>query len=286
MPPIQKTYTAPDGTDLPMGIWRPDKPRAALLYLHGIQSHSGWYEASSRRLASSGVAVYQIERRGSGTDGAHERGHVDRAETWLQDVAAAAELVRRETGLSRLHLMGVSWGGKLALVCAAHRPDLYRSLILAAPGIFSRADVGLATKIRVAQSLLFGRGLRRFSIPLADPHLFTENPERVRYIAEDPLSLREVTARFMFESRRLDRMVARAARTFRLPTFLALAERDRITDNRATRNLVEAMPASRRQIVEYPGAHHTLEFEPDPEPYFADLAAWIEQTESAARDGA
>jgi hypothetical protein len=27
--------------------------------------------------------------------------------------------------------------------------------------------------------------------------------------------------------------------------------------------------------VEYPGAAHTLEFEPDPLPYFADLTNWI-----------
>ncbi|MGB2974575.1 MAG: alpha/beta hydrolase, partial [Phycisphaerae bacterium] len=77
MRPEETTYRSSDGTPLPMCVWRPEKPRAALVYLHGIQSHSGWYEASSRRLASAGVAVYQIERRGSGTDSAHERGHVD-----------------------------------------------------------------------------------------------------------------------------------------------------------------------------------------------------------------
>jgi alpha-beta hydrolase superfamily lysophospholipase len=243
-------------------------------------------------MAEAGVAVYQVERRGSGTDRAHERGHVDRAETWLADVAAAAELARKETGAPSVHLMGVSWGGKLALASAADRPDLYRSLILAAPGIIPRVDLALTAKIRIGQSLLVGNSLRRFPIPLSDPHLFTANPERLRYIAEDPLSLRDVTARFLFESRRLDALARRAARAVRLPTLVLLAEKDRIINNAATRTLIAghgtdscrargAMPAARRRVIVYPDASHTLEFEPDPEKYFRDLVAWIGEIEAA-----
>ena len=290
MQPAERTYTTSDGTNLPLRVWSPSKKGpgtflarpAAMVYLHGIQSHSGWYGGSSRRLAEAGVAVYQVERRGSGCDADHERGHVDKAETWMEDVARAAELARDETGAPRVHLMGVSWGGKLALACAAHRPDLYRSLILSAPGIIPVVDVALATKVRVAKCLMTGQQRRRFPIPLGDPHLFTENPERVRYIAEDALSLRELTARFMYESRRLDAMVRAAAATVGAPTLLALAERDRVIHNEATRSLVYSMTA-RKRVITYPGAHHTLEFEVDPQPYFKDIVAWIEQVEREAR---
>ena len=265
-----------------MRIWRPEKPRAALVYLHGIQSHSGWYEASSRRLAEAGVAVYQIERRGSGTDSAHERGHVDRAETWLADVEAAAERASEETGVASVHLLGVSWGGKLAVASsAAARPGLCRSVMLASPGLCPRVDLGTWAKVRVAKCLALGRERERFPIPLADPHLFTDNPDRVRYIAEDALALREVTARFLYESRRLDRMVRRAAGRVDVPVLLALAERDRITDNPATRALVAGLGAPLCRVLEYAGASHTLEFEPNPEPYFRDLVAWIDGVEAA-----
>jgi alpha-beta hydrolase superfamily lysophospholipase len=291
MEPVDRTYKAPDGSDLPVRVWLPEKgpgpfsgrPRAAVVYLHGIQSHAGWYGASSRFLAESGVAVYQVERRGSGMDRSHERGHVERAEVWLEDAAAAAELARGETGAAAVHLMGVSWGGKVALASAAHRPDLYRSLILSAPGIFPIVDVVLATKLRVAKCLLAGRPLERFRIPLDDPKLFTANVERQRFIAEDPLALREVTARFLFESRRLDGLARHAAQAVRLPVLLALAGTDRIIDSAATRALVERMPAARRRVLTYPGTHHTLEFEVDPAAYFRDLAAWIDEVEAEAR---
>jgi acylglycerol lipase len=280
MQPQDRLYKTADGTELPMRVWQPERPRATVVYLHGIQSHSGWYEASSRHLATAGVAVYQLDRRGSGLDRGHERGHVDRAEVWLADVAAAAELARGETGVSTVHLLGVSWGGKLALACAVARPDLYKSLMLAAPGILSRIDISLTEKLRIAWCLATGQGRRRFPIPLADPAIFTANPERMGFVTADPLSLRDATARFLYESRRLDGMARRAAQRVRLPVFLALAETDRIIDNAPTMALVEAMPDPHRKIVTYPGAHHTLEFEADPSVYFADLVNWIDEVEN------
>jgi lysophospholipase len=204
---------------------------------------------------------------------------------WLDDVAAAAGQAREETGARRVHLLGVSWGGKLALACGRHRPDLYRSLMLVAPGIVPQVDLALAKKAQIARSLAAGRPLERFEIPLADPHLFTANPERIRYIAEDPRSLRQVTARFLFESRRLDAMARRAARSVRLATLLVLAEEDRIIDNEATRALAARMPADRLKIVVQRGGHHTLEFDPSPAEYFRVLVRWVRQVERSGAVG-
>ena len=54
-----------------------------------------------------------------------------------------------------------------------------------------------------------------------------------------------------------------------------LAEHDRIIDNHKTREFVRRLDWPQRDIVEYRGAHHTLEFEPDPELLMADLANWL-----------
>ena len=47
-------------------LWMPKDVRGAVLYHHGIQSHSGWYEHSARFLCRHGLAVLQVDRRGSG----------------------------------------------------------------------------------------------------------------------------------------------------------------------------------------------------------------------------
>ncbi len=58
-----------------------------------------------------------------------------------------------------------------------------------------------------------------------------------------------------------------------------LAGRDGIIDNRPTLNLIERF-AGPKEIVEYPEAHHTLEFEPDPERHVTDLLNWLRGSHS------
>ncbi|HWG41854.1 MAG TPA: alpha/beta hydrolase, partial [Gemmataceae bacterium] len=55
------------------------------------------------------------------------------------------------------------------------------------------------------------------------------------------------------------------------------AEHDRITDNTRTRAFVERFPAADKEVHEYAGAHHTLEFESDPEPFLGDLLRWLDR---------
>ncbi len=61
-----------------------------------------------------------------------------------------------------------------------------------------------------------------------------------------------------------------------------LAGRDQIIDNNAMRDYFQKLSATQKELIEYPRAAHTLEFEPDPTPFFNDLANWILRT--AAND--
>ena len=59
------------------------------------------------------------------------------------------------------------------------------------------------------------------------------------------------------------------------PVLLLLAEHDRIIDNARSRRFVERFVNSDRVVIEYPGAHHMLEFEPDPDRFLGDLENWL-----------
>jgi alpha-beta hydrolase superfamily lysophospholipase len=113
------------------------------------------------------------------------------------------------------------------------------------------------------------------TIPLSDPELFTANPERQRYIATDPLSLRRASARFLLATRSLDSLLRHQAPALRLPVLLFLAGLDRIVDNGVLRGFFAALPDEGKRLVHYPEAHHTLEFEPDPGPFFKELVRWV-----------
>ena len=248
--------------------------RGTLIGLHGIQSHGGWYSESCDRLAQQGFLVEFLDRRGCGTC-REARGDTPSFRRLLDDIAEFAT----ERPQPRF-VMGISWGGKLAVGLTRRHPGLVDGLILVAPGLCPRVRPGLGERLRIIASR-FLRPQRLFPIPLNEPELFTANPARQQFIHDDALSLREATARLMFESGRMDVYLRFAARHVTVPVLLLLAEHDRIIDNAATRRYLERFATADRTVTEYAGAHHTLEFEQGGPPFVNDVLTWLERHEKA-----
>ncbi len=272
--PSVEILTLSDGYEATVRWWRPEPTKGAVLYLHGIQSHGGWYEQSGGVLAEHGFAVLMPDRRGSGLNTA-SRGHAESARQCVSDAVDTLDALLNETGCADAHLVGVSWGGKLAVALAAAAREKVRSLTLVAPGIYPKLDLSTADKFRVAMAMINDRS-RMFEIPLNTASFFTSNPERIKYVEADDLKLLRLTASFLLASRRLDRRARRFdSSTWRGPIHLLLSGRDQIIDNDKTRAWLRGLPIVDRRMTEYPEAEHTIEFEPDPSGFFRDLAAWI-----------
>ena len=147
-------------------------------------------------------------------------------------------------------------------------------MLLIAPGLFPQVDVGLAARLRIGLSLLT-QPQRELPIPLDDPALFTDNPAGQAFIANDPLKLTRATARFFFESSRLDHALVRAGKGALLAeTTLILAGHERIVRNAPTLKWLTRLAARRPRVYELAGAAHTLEFETDVERFGRLLSAW------------
>jgi alpha-beta hydrolase superfamily lysophospholipase len=244
--------------------------RGRVVCLHGIQSHGGWYTASCAYLAGQGWDVDFLDRRGSGLN-AEARGDTPGHRRLLLDIA---EFLSASPGPPPM-LLAISWGGKLAVALERFRPGLVRGLVLLAPGLCPIVGPSRAERLRIAWARLVTPG-RLFPIPLDDPELFTATPRWQAFLRDDPLSLRRATARLLVASVFLDRAARRAAAAVRVPALLLLAGRDRIIDNTRTRDyFTRRLGSTDKQVIEYPEAHHTLEFEPNPAPIFADVARWL-----------
>ena len=242
-----------------------------VLYAHGIQSHPGWFVASAAAIAQNGHRVFQVTRRGSGAN-THSRGHAPSAKCLLADIRTSVDFVLERTGAKRIHLVGVSWSGKLlaAYLAGQSQQDHFASLTLIVPGIASLVDVSLVTKCGIALSLVVCPR-KEFDIPLNDVDLFTNNEAMLDYLRADPFRLNKATARFLYSSHCLDGLLRRAASgCIRVPTTLMLARQDRIIDNVATRRIVERLTASTPVVKEFDSVH-TLEFTADPEQFLNAL---------------
>jgi alpha-beta hydrolase superfamily lysophospholipase len=243
--------------------------------VHGIQSHGGWYEYSCTRLSQAGFAVSFLDRRGSGLN-QHARGDTPDFRRLLDDIA---EFLSPPPAVplspSFTLLIGISWGGKLAVALPRYRPGLVNGVALICPGFFPL--ISSRQKRLAFFATLIGevRPTQLFPIPLNDPELFTDTPRWLEFLRNDPLALHQATGRLLGASLRLDRYVQYVPRHFHLPVLLMLAEKDRIIDNTPTRRFVERFGSADKEIIEYTGAHHTLEFEPDPDRFVNDLIRWL-----------
>lgn len=266
---------AGDGTALCYREWAPKDPKGTVVCVHGIRSHSAWYHDSCAHLARRGFRVLFPDRRGSGLNqGLASEGGV-RVGLWVADVEHFVALAARDFPGKPVHILGVSWGGRLAAVVSSAGRVPVRSAVFSTPGIVPLRDCGFATKIGIAAALLTGSG-RTFAIPLDDPALFTDDPDEQNYIEGDQFGVRRVSARFLFESRRLERAAKRSFGALRVPALLMLAGRDEIVDNAAVKKLFGQGSGADRVLKMYPSARHTLEFDPCREEYFNDLAAWFD----------
>lgn len=269
---IKETVTT-DGVMLRYREWEPKTPKGVLIGVHGIRSHGAWYNDSCACLCRKGYRVLFPDRRGSGLN----RGEVRPVpyRRWIEDLEHFVGLGAKGLPGRPVHLLGISWGGRLAAAVAASGRVRLGSVIFSAPGFASLRDYGFWMKLAVAEALLFKKK-KEFAIPLSDPALFTDDPDEQNYIEEDAFGLRRATAGFLMESRRLERYAKTAFVGIRIPLLLLLAGRDRIVDNAAVKNLFLACASGNKVMKVYEQARHTLEFDPCREEYWDDLVKWLD----------
>ncbi len=271
---LLQTFRASDGYRFYYRHYPADGPaKARLVFVHGIRSHGGWYERSCAAFAAQGYEVFFLDRRGAGLNTA-QRGDSPGFRRLLDDVAEFVQNLRREHAALPIVLAGISWGGKLAVGLPYRKRGLVDAIMLLCPGLVPIVAPPFARRMRIAIARVF-RPDKRFAIPLNEPELFTASPEWRAFIDREPHGLRLATARFLFSSFSFDIYLRRAAKHVRVPTLLVLGEHDLIINNAQTR-LYCSRFGTTTSILDYPGAHHTLEFEPVVHPWIGDLCRWID----------
>ncbi|MEI6541677.1 MAG: alpha/beta fold hydrolase [Planctomycetota bacterium] len=278
-----RSFRASDGYKIHFRHWKSQTPRGIVIALHGIQSHSGWYDASSRAMAEAGFEIYFADRRGSGLNG-YQRGHAAHGMRLINDARALAVVARDETRQSGgagdplpLIIMGISWGGKIATATAAAFPHEINALALLSPGLYPRIGPNRWQRFQLKFARRFEITKQDIPIPLRAPELFTDAVDGQQFIANDPLALHTVTSGLLNAGQDLDQLIGERAADVCCPVLLMLAERDRIIDNAKTRVLVTRFGSSHLTYNCYQNACHTLEFESNRVTFFSDLTKWLTQ---------
>ena len=239
----QRDSTLPSGHYFPA---RSSPPKATLIALHGIQTHSAWFSLMAREFNARDIAVIAPNRRGSGSmpERATMAADIEHRRQWLDDLDPVVSAAR---GLGApVFLVGTSWGAKLALGYAGEYPDRIDGVALLVPALKTRQET-LGRKIGVLVGAFFSIFNPKLDteLPLRDQLYLPERAEATPVDAEllagmrdDPGLLRRVTFRFLWQQNKLQHEALKKWRNpevRRLPLQAVFAARDQVVDEKRAR---------------------------------------------------
>lgn len=263
-------------------IENPVKPDAALLFIHGMQSHAEWVQVSGfgDALADQGIDVFAVDRRGSGKS--ESESGLESPEQVMSDLDQAveemeAELFRRygaNHGV-KLHIMANCFGARLIVPYLAEMSEeeikKFDSLTLIAP----------STHMSKQASYGFWEGVKMLRTPddtLHDTPLqdewFVGEGEGLDYIKSDELALRQVNTRFLKTARTLTKIMNKKITKLPIPLMIMVGSDDVMVENEKVKKRVFLRYHDVRKWVELESPH-SLEFGSSKDIFIEESADWI-----------
>jgi alpha-beta hydrolase superfamily lysophospholipase len=244
-----------DGQVLKLGAYPGSGAQLAVLVLHGLYSHMGWYRPLAEALVERGAAVYLLDRRGAGLSGGLA-GHID---SWRQIVDDLQRVVARIRSLhpgAPVCALGISLGAAMTVATSLVHEDAFHRHALMSPGLAPSVQLPFMRRIGVVYSAL------------ARPHVLYELPFTVEQLCEmselreslwnDPLRTRAITSRFLLEIFRLQRYVRQHIDRLRAPLLALIAGADAMIDNEAVLAVLNRARRVPVRVEIFPQAQHVL----------------------------
>jgi acylglycerol lipase len=268
---LDDALIASDGVRLPMNLWQPsDPPAAIVLGLHGYGDYRRAFRLAGPWFGARRIALYAYDQRGFGeTD---TRGQWPGAPDLIQDLAEAVGLLRARHPDLPLILLGESMGGAVALAALGQGLTSVDRLILAAPavrgGIPLRQVHDLALRLGALALPWLVVALRRGARPWLEPG------EAAR-LADDPLILRHISVGTYDGLIELATQASIDPATSLPPTLLLYGELDATIPRVAIDDLAGRLDGVTVKL--YPERHHLLLHETGADAVFADCLAWLDR---------
>lgn len=263
-----------DGCEHFIRHWPAQNQQACLLYLHGIEGHSLWFDGTASFLQERGISTMALDRRGSGLS-KEKRGHIESYKHLLSDTDDFIDFAKSKLGNCPLFLMANCWGAKLAvLTCQKTRnKEQLAGMILSSPAIEVKVDFSLGKKLLIAWRFLTGNK-EELEIPIKLED-FTDNPQYLNFIGSDSMRLTKASAAFFVNTFILTLKSKSCPRKIVLPTLILQSGKDNIVDEKGLAGWFKRLKSQDKTMRVFEGVHHSLDFHKDPDEYRLTLANWI-----------
>jgi len=276
-PSLQRNHAVmDDGYLLPLSIWpaaQPQRCRAVLLALHGLNDYRHAFAGLGPYLAGRGVTVVAYDQRGFGASKGAGYWHGWRR--MARDLRNMITLLHRAYPRCPLYVLGESMGGGLVLAAQRDAPLEVAGKILVAPAIWSRdsmpwyqrASLWLAVHT-LPDKRLTGEGL---DIRPSD------NIEMLRALGRDPLVIKATRVDVLYGVTNLMDVAASVSTTRFDDTLLLYGAHDEIIPRQPTCRLLERLHVVPEgfTLKLYPKGYHMLTRDLNGPQVLKDIGDWL-----------
>ena len=251
--------------------WLPDQTtRGVIVIVHGLNSHSGYYQWVAEQLTAQGYAVHALDLEGHGQSGG-ERFYVKSIYDYVDDVDQLVDMAKAAHQGLPIFVLGHSAGGVVSCLYALEHQEKINGLIcesfayqLPAP------DFALAIL----------KGLSHLA-----PHLhtiklknedFSRDPAVVEFMNNDPLIAHESQPTKTMEQLVLaDERLKKDFSLITIPVLILHGTDDHAAKYSGSQFFYDHAGATDKTIKLYEGHYHDLLNDVDKEKVMADIGEWL-----------
>ena len=271
----QSEYIGYDGTKMFMQSWAPDdEPKAAVLGLHGLGSHSGLLAHQAARFAERGYAFHAPDLRGFGRfEG--RKGHVESFAVYDEDIHCLVQDLKEIYPDKKLFLYGHSLGANHALLYTIKHPNMVDGVMAPGPAVSERLKVSSFT--RALGRFLSALNVKTYIDNGLDLTLLARNAELVERNRNDPLRFDKATPRFAIEGLDAQKRLFNSGALIRVPVIVQQGGADQILIPEKNKEFFDSIASEDKTWKLYPDLFHEPWEDPGGEEMLNDMFAWLDE---------
>lgn len=270
MQPTTSTFNNKAGLKIFTRTWAVENPRGAIVIVHGLNSHSGYYQWVAEQFTASNYAVYALDLEGRGQSEG-ERFYVQSIYDYVSEVDQLVDIAKAAHPGLPVFMLGHSAGGVISCIYALEHQEKINGLICESFAYQVPApDFALAIL----------KGLSHIA-----PHLhtiklknkdFSRNPEVVAFMDSDPLIANESQPTKTMEQLVIaDERLKKEFPKITLPVLILHGTKDAATKYSGSEFFYNNAGSADKTLKLYEGHFHDLLNDVDKEVVMADVQQWV-----------
>ncbi len=266
-----ESFLSEEGLKVAYKHWKAvNPPKAILVFAHGFNSHSGYFQWPAQQLTAQSFEVYAIDFPGRGlSDG--ERYYIADYQQFVKELDKLVDIAQSAHPGLLTFLLGHSAGGVLASIYVLEHQDKLRGFICESFA-FQVPAPDFAVAVLKGLSHLFPHA----HVLRLNNDDFSRDPAVVAFMNGDPLIANEVQPTKTVQQLSLaDERLKTEMAAIQLPLLILHGTADKATKPSGSQYFYDHASSADKTLKFYEGHYHDLLNDLDKELIMTDILAWL-----------